>query len=241
MTRSSTVIWHDLECGGYSRDLDFWRGLAADSGGPILDVGAGTGRVALELARAGHELVALDHDAELLEELALRAVGLPLRVVSADARRFDLPERFALCVVPMQTIQLLGGRAGRRSFLLCARHHLHAGGVLAVAITSRLEPFEVRAGEPGPLPDMRELDGVVYCSQPTAVRLEPARCVLERRRESVGPQGTREVSQDVIALDLVSAAELIVEGQEVGLHELEVHHIPPTSEHIGSEVVLLGV
>ena len=63
------VLWHDLECGPYRADLPLWRWLAGREGGPVLDVGAGTGRVTLELAREGHELVALDRDAGLLREL----------------------------------------------------------------------------------------------------------------------------------------------------------------------------
>jgi SAM-dependent methyltransferase len=241
VTGLSPVIWHDLECGGYTRDLDLWSQLAVQYGDPILDVGAGTGRVTLELARAGHELVALDVDSALLGELQRRADGLALRTVCADARQFELGERFALCLVPMQTIQLLGGAAGRRSFLLCVRRHLQHGGVLAVALTDRLEPFEVLDGEPAPLPDIREHDGVVYCSQPTAVRLEAGRCVLERRREWVDPDGHHEVCHNAVALDLVSSAELIVEAREAGLQELGVRHVPSTEEHTGSEVVLLGV
>ena len=50
----SEVIWHDIECGGYAADLPLWRELAAAEAGPVLDVGAGAGRVALELARHGH-------------------------------------------------------------------------------------------------------------------------------------------------------------------------------------------
>ncbi len=53
------VRWHDLECGGYAIDLELWRELAAQAGGPVLDVGAGTGRVALDLARGG---VAVERD-----------------------------------------------------------------------------------------------------------------------------------------------------------------------------------
>ena len=83
------------------------------AGDPILDVGAGTGRVALELARAGHRVTALDIDPELLGALRERAGGLPVETVRADARTFELERRdFALCLVPMQTIQLLGGAAG---------------------------------------------------------------------------------------------------------------------------------
>ena len=43
--RSMSVIWHDLECGAYAEDLPLWRALAAEHGDPVLDVGAGTGRV----------------------------------------------------------------------------------------------------------------------------------------------------------------------------------------------------
>ena len=48
------VIWHDVECGGYRADLPYWVALARAHGGPVLDIGAGTGRVALALARDGH-------------------------------------------------------------------------------------------------------------------------------------------------------------------------------------------
>ena len=95
----------------------------------MLDVGAGTGRVALDLLPQGHGVTALDSDAELLAELAT-----PRRRSRARDRRsptrahFELGRRFALCIVPMQTIQLLGGRDGRLAFLRCARRHLDRGG-----------------------------------------------------------------------------------------------------------------
>ena len=105
----SAAIWHDLECGRYDEDLSFWRQLAAKTGGPVLDVGAGTGRVTLELARAGHAVLALDLDDGLLGVLRERAADLEVRTMVGDARAFWLGEAFALCIVPMQTIQLLGG------------------------------------------------------------------------------------------------------------------------------------
>src|SRR6185312_2049279 len=104
------VVWHDLECGGYRVDLPAWLELAERARGPVLDVGAGTGRVSLALARAGHAVTAVDRDRALLDALDQRAAGLEIETFCADARTFDLPIReFALCVMPMQTIQLLGG------------------------------------------------------------------------------------------------------------------------------------
>ncbi|MFI5038715.1 MAG: class I SAM-dependent methyltransferase, partial [Solirubrobacterales bacterium] len=196
-----SVIWHDVECGGYAQDLSLWRSLAAEHGDPVLDVGAGTGRIALDLARRGHEVVALDHDPALVAELTRRAEDLSVTAITADAREFDLGRPFALCIVPMQTIQLLGGADGRRAFLECAKRHLAPGGLLAVAIAPELELFEVVDGGLTPLPDIREVDGVVYSSLPTAVRADPDGFVLERRRERISVSGSRSVEQDVIRLD----------------------------------------
>jgi SAM-dependent methyltransferase len=235
----SAVVWHDLECGAYREDLPLWLRLASESGGPVLDVGAGTGRVTLELARAGHRVVALDRDPDLLDELARRAGGLPVTGVVHDAREFDLGRRFPLILVPMQTVQLLGGAEGRLAFLRCAHRHLLPEGRLVLAIAERFDIFTVADGDPGPLPDIQELEGTVYSSLPTAVRRDGDTVVLERIRERVDVAGTREVSHDVIALDRLSAAELTTEAELAGLRAGEPIEIPPTFDHVGSRVVVL--
>ncbi|HET9102032.1 MAG TPA: class I SAM-dependent methyltransferase [Solirubrobacteraceae bacterium] len=235
-----SVVWHDLECGRYDADLPLWRQLAAAADGPILDVGAGTGRVTLPLARAGAQLTALDSDAVLLAELERRAAGLTVRTVCADARDFALSERFALIIVPMQTVQLLGGAAGRLAFLRCAAAHLRPGGSVAIAIAEELEPFEVGPGVRGPLPDICERDGVLYSSLPTAVRLEGDAVWLERDRETVSPDGTLLRDSDRIRLDLVSAGTLEREGGDAGLAVRPRIEIAPTAEHVGSRVVMLS-
>jgi SAM-dependent methyltransferase len=234
-----SVIWHDVECGGYAQDLSLWRSLAADHGDPILDVGAGTGRIALDLARRGHEVVALDHDPALVAELARRAGDLSITAITADARDFELRHLFALCIVPMQTIQLLGGADGRRAFLQCARRHMQPGGVLALAIAPELELFEVVDGGLTPLPDIREVDGVVYSSLPTAVRADSEGFVLERRRERITASGSRSVEQDVIRLDRLTGDELESEAQAVGLQCAGRAAVAATDDYVGSEVVLL--
>ena len=121
---ADAVIWHDLECGAYTADLPFWIELARDVRGSVLDIGAGTGRVALALARAGRAVIALERDASLARELRRRARGLAVEVIVADACDFDLAAPVALAVVPMQTIHLLEDRP---AFLGCARRALAPG------------------------------------------------------------------------------------------------------------------
>jgi SAM-dependent methyltransferase len=239
----SEVVWHDIECGSYDEDLPLWRALAREHGDPILEVGAGTGRVSLDLARLGHDVTALDHDPELVGELAARAAGTTVEIVLADARSFALERQFSLCVVPMQAIQLLGGVEERAAFLACARACLGPGGVLAVALTEAVEPYEAPDGAPGsaePLPDMREVDGVVYASRPVAIREHGEVFVIERRREVVRPDGALQVQENRVVLHQVAAAELEREGRAAGFHALARAHIAATVEYVGSDVVVLS-
>jgi SAM-dependent methyltransferase len=232
------AIWHDLECGSYTEDLAFWRALADRRGGPVLDVGAGTGRVALELARAGHSVVAIDLYDDLLEALRRRADGLDVTTIVADARSFWVGIEVPLCIAPMQTIQLMGGADGRAGFLECAQYHLVDGGVLAVAIADQLELFEVAGSAAGPLPDVAEIDGIVYSSRPVAVRSNSDGFVLERRREVVRATGEHSSEQDLIHLDRLDADTLEREGEAIGLHPASRMEIPPTADYVGSTVVM---
>lgn len=235
-----SVVWHDLECGSYQADLPLWRDLADQHGGPILDLGAGTGRVAVDLARRGHEVVALDLDAELLAECARRAQGLALSTVVGDARSFALGRRFALVLAPMQTVQLLGGSAGRAGFLRCARAHVSPDGRIAVAIAEAIDAYEVTEDTLGPLPDVLERDGAVYFSQPIAIRADADGFVLERRRELVSADGQRSVAEDRIHLDRLSADALEAEATAAGLRRAGRRVIDATDDHVGSTVVVLS-
>jgi SAM-dependent methyltransferase len=243
MSRPSAVIWHDLECGSYREDLALWLALAARHADPVLDVGAGTGRVALALARAGHEVIALDRDQALLDALAQRAgaAGVTgVRTVCDDALDFTLGAPVELCIVPMQTVQLLDGEAARARFLARARAALRPGGLLALAIADALEPFEVATGSPEPLPDVAELDGIVYSSRPLAVRPENGGFVLERRRETVTVAGELSAETDLVRLEALDGDALEGEGRAAGFTVLPRERVATTPDYVGSTVVMLG-
>ncbi|HWI22990.1 MAG TPA: class I SAM-dependent methyltransferase [Baekduia sp.] len=237
MIAAHSVVWHDIECGAYTEDLPLWRELAAECDGPVLDIGAGTGRVALDLARAGHEVIALDDDAELIAELERRTGDLPVRSLVADARDFTLDQPVALAIVPMQTVQLLGGPSRRLEFLACARRSLGPGGILAIAIADALQAT-VADDDILPTPDMCEIDGVVYSSRPMSIVDEGPAAAIHRLREVVATDGTRDESTDVIRLSNVDAATLEAEGAASGLHALPRHLISETDDYVGSTVVM---
>jgi SAM-dependent methyltransferase len=236
-----SVIWHDVECGSYDGDLALWRELAEESGGPILDLGCGTGRVALDLARRGHRVHGLDLDPDLVGALNARAAahGLPANASVGDGREFDLDEEFAMVLAPMQFIQVLGGGAERLASLRCARRHLRPGGRVAVAIVDGMPPELVEEAAP-PLPDTRELDGWVYSSLPLDAQLGDAGTIVVRRlRQTVSPSGELSDELDEVPLRLLAAENVEAEAREADLEPVGRREVPPTDSHVGSVVVLM--
>ena len=232
------VLWHDLECGDYAEDLPLWRALADEAGGPVLDIGAGTGRVTLDLAAGGVAVVALDADASLLEALAQRGAGGPVETVVADAREFALGRRFPLILVPMQTLQLLEGPPDRAAFLRCALDHLVPGGLLAAAMADAVDCFDEEHDVPPP-PQACEIDGVRYASRLLAVDDERGRAAIRRRRDIIGPGAHRASWHVVVRMDRISADEAAAEAREVGFLSEPHLSIPETEEYLGSTVLVL--
>ncbi|MDO9407038.1 bifunctional 2-polyprenyl-6-hydroxyphenol methylase/3-demethylubiquinol 3-O-methyltransferase UbiG [Patulibacter sp.] len=243
------VRWHDLECGGYRADLRLWRTLAdeqvphhADAPVRVLDLGSGTGRVALDLASRGHRVLGVDVDPVFCAELRRRAAirSLPAAAAVSDARELRLGERFGLILAPMQTVQLLDGPSGRAAFLAGVRDHLTPDGVAAIAMVEDVEPFG--ADEAAHLaPDMKDHAGTVYASRPVGVTVQDGRIVLDRVREIVSPTGQRHESTDRTVLDVLDADGLEDEGRAAGLRVLPLREVVATGEHVGSRVVMFGV
>jgi SAM-dependent methyltransferase len=235
---SEASIWHDVECGAYAADLGVWDELADRCGDPVLELGAGTGRLAIHLARRGHRVIGLDYDAELIAAQLERAAGLPVTPLLADARGFELPEPVALVLAPMQLLQMLANRAERLACLDSIAAQLLPGGRLAAALVEGMpEPEE--DGEPL-VPDVREVDGWIYSSLPLEAAVGPENIVVHRLRQKVSPTGELTDMPDSVTICTLTAAELVAVAAEVGLVPIERLYIDPTEDHVGSTVVVLG-
>jgi SAM-dependent methyltransferase len=234
------AVWHDVECGAYAADLPLWEALADGHGPPVVELGAGTGRVALHLARQGHEVWAVEADAGLAGELRERAGELPVHPVVADARELELDRAFPLILAPMQLLHLLGGSPGRRRLLDRAAAHLSPGGLLAVAVVEGV-PADSLAGDAGapPLPDVLERDGWVYSSLPLGAGIADGRLEVRRLRQAVSPAGELSESEHVDRLDILTADEVEAEAREAGLVPAGRDAIAGGVAHVGSSVLLL--
>ena len=235
------AVWHDMECGYYAADLTLWDELAGEAPRDVLDLGCGTGRVSVRLARRGHRVTGLDVEPAFLEEAARRAQAwkVDLDTVAADARSFDLGRRFDLVLAPMQLVQLFHGSGERMAMLKAVAAHLRPGGLFAAALMD-LEGEEVGDDYIPPGPDMRDVDGWIYSSQPVGLRsLDGGSAIsLDRVRTIVAPDGERTSEASEIRLELLSPDQLEEEVAAAGLVLAGRRVIPPTEDHVGSVVVL---
>jgi SAM-dependent methyltransferase len=228
------AIWQDIECGSYSADLEIWEDLARGADGPILDLGCGTGRVALHLARRGHEVVGIDIEEELVLALDRKCGELPLKTQLADMREFELDTDIALAVGPMHALQLLPNEEHRRDCLFTICAHLLPGGRIAVAIVE-----EPSVDVPSLPPETRAIDGWLYSSQLLSVTEEGHEIAVRRRRETVSPAGERHVEENEERLQSLSAIQVEAEGLAAWLRPSGRLTVPPTELYCGSTVVVL--
>jgi SAM-dependent methyltransferase len=121
-------------------DLKLFVDEAVASGGPVLELGCGTGRVLLPIARAGVEITGLDLAEPMLNILRGKLAAEPEEVrrrvllVRGDLRGFDLGRRFALATIPFRPFQHLITVEEQMSCLRCIHRHLAPGGRLILDV-----------------------------------------------------------------------------------------------------------
>ena len=124
---------------GGREDTGFWQTVAAaEHGGPILELGCGTGRVLLPLARAGHEITGLDLSSGMLERCRAKLAAEPpavrdrVRLVEADMTSFELGRGFAAVICPFAGFQQLRTVEQQLACLGRCLHHLLPHGRLVL-------------------------------------------------------------------------------------------------------------
>jgi SAM-dependent methyltransferase len=149
-------IVYDITTGPSMHGDEAWyRAKAKACGGPMLELGAGTGRITLAIADDGGEIWALDASRAMLDRLeatlASKAEGVRQRVhvVQGDMRTFSLDARFALILIPYRAFLHNLTEADQLACLRQVRHHLRPGGTLAFNVFH--PSLEFMAKNSGPL------------------------------------------------------------------------------------------
>lgn len=115
----------------WDEDTEFYLRLAGEEPKRVLDLGCGTGRLTVALAERGHDVTGLDPAAAMLAAARLRPGGARIRWVEADARDFDLGERFDLAVMTGHAFQVFLEDDDVRNLLRSVACHLTADGCFA--------------------------------------------------------------------------------------------------------------
>ena len=127
---------YDLFYDDFADDVEMYLGFARRTGGPILEIGSGTGRVTLALAEAGHTVVGLELSDEMraIAQEKIEEAGQADRVrwVAGDMRRFKLDQHFGLVIAPINTFLHNLTLDDQLATLNSIKKHLRPGGLLVL-------------------------------------------------------------------------------------------------------------
>lgn len=127
---------YDKYISNFIDDLPFWRSMVETFGSPVLELGCGTGRVILELAKSGYNIEGVDCDPAMLD--LARSKLFPryretVRLHIGDIRNFSLPNRFPLIIIPCNTFAYFN-EGECQQILRCSKEHLLRGGHLVLEL-----------------------------------------------------------------------------------------------------------
>lgn len=239
-TRHEAAIWQRVEFGSYAADLPLWEELAAGGARPTAELGAGAGRVALHLARRGMRMLAIERERDLLAELGrrARAEGLAIETLAADAADLELAGvRIAAALAPLHLIQQID--PARRPGLLSGLASVcESGSAIGLTLVDEESLFEGGI-EGGSVPDMVEIDGWVYSSEPLWVQVGDETITVRRLRQRVAPGGEIERSVKDEVLHRLDSAALADEAEAAGLSPRERRTIRSGPAEADSIAVIL--
>lgn len=120
----------------WAKDDDFYLALALKTGGPVLDLACGTGRLTRAIAAQGLAVTGLDLSRPMLERARrlARQQGVAVEWIEGDIARFDLGRRFRLALMTAHAFQALLDEADQRACLARVAAHLESGGLFAFEV-----------------------------------------------------------------------------------------------------------
>lgn len=128
--------YYDIVHKSVTADIPFFVSLAREAGSPVLEIGCGTGRTLVHLAKAGIEAAGLDNSPAMLERAGRRleelAPGKPVHLTQGEMTDFDLGRQFGLIIIPLNTWLHLPDTKSRSAALKCFHRHLLPGGRLVI-------------------------------------------------------------------------------------------------------------
>lgn len=124
---------YDLEY-AHDYDLPFWLSLAGREGGPVVEWGAGTGRIAASLSEAGFDVTAIEVSEAMIEQG--RAKNVSVEWVHGDMRSAKLGKRYKLGICAFNSFLCLRSGGDALTFLQNAREHLEPGGLLGIEVSA---------------------------------------------------------------------------------------------------------
>jgi SAM-dependent methyltransferase len=177
-----------------SGDVDFYRGLAREAGGAVLELGCGTGRVLLPIARDGIPCTGLDSSEAMLDELRVKRPPGNLRLVPGSMQDFDFgSDRFGLIFSAFRSFQHVLTVEDQLACLAAVRRHLAPRGLFAFDVFAPKLERIARVEEPE-AEEARWKEEDAEIVRYTAVRRDPAAQVMEvtfryeRRRPGSPPR-----------------------------------------------------
>jgi SAM-dependent methyltransferase len=132
---------YDFSYEDFREDVSFYENLARSVDGPLLELGVGSGRVAVPLAQAGYDVVGIDTSPSMLAQARrrLQAAGKlegSIELLAGDMTLFDLGRRFAMVFVAANAFQHLLTTEAQLACLQRARAHLQPDGVFTMSVRS---------------------------------------------------------------------------------------------------------
>ena len=186
----ATAEFYDAQYGDDLGDSEFYRELAVEADGPVLEVGCGTGRIYLDLLREGVDADGIDVSEEMLAVLREKAAeeGLDPQVWRADVTEFEPPREYALAMVPFRAFLHLLTVEDQLAALSNLHDALEPRGKLALNFfVPNPEVVEAFYGE-------WQEEAIVYEGEEYTLRTltelgDPVEGIVHERRELYDPGG----------------------------------------------------